>query len=94
MFDRQNYTMVPIYKVNTPPLEDGEYMVLIGRWWAVKDGCLLFFQGESAQCNRSKDIARRLTPEGCETWWIPAVYIPLKWTDDGNLPSLGGLEND
>ena len=83
---KKRFALVPIDKVIEPPTKEGPYWVMKDRYWNVKDGCILFFiyyGGYSAQCNRNKSIADRLSKEGCEVRFLERVFLPCREVDHG-----------
>ena len=98
-FKKDKYKMVPIELLTRPPAYEGDFAAYRDRYWAVKDGNLLFYGGNSRtkywspQCNRNKAVVENLTVDGrchetCEVVFLPMVYIPIKWTDESNEINL------
>ena len=94
-FKKDKYKMIPIDQLIKPPTYEGDFAAYRDRYWATKDGCLLFYGGNgryqswSPQCNRNKDVVESLTKSGrchetCEVVFLPMVYIPIRWTSDSN----------
>jgi hypothetical protein len=66
----------------------GPYMVYDDHWWVVVDGFLLFYRGESPQCNSSHDIAKHIAA-GRALEFLKRVFIPQKFDGEGRLtPSI------
>jgi hypothetical protein len=73
--NRNLITKIPIEKAITP--FEGAY-VMLDRYWVVEDGCILFWNKYSAQCNSqeriAQDIQKRIYPEG-SVRFLPIVYV-------------------
>jgi len=73
--NRNLLTKIPIEKAQTP-FEGAQ--VMINRYWVVEDGCILFWNKYSPQCNSNEriaqDIQKRLYPEG-SVKFLPVVYV-------------------
>jgi len=99
MFDKSKYTFIPVESILEPHPEAHTLDVYRDRWWAVHDGCVLFWRGYSPQCNAHKSIVERMTRPGhahetCDVVFLETAYIPVKWTDEGMEPDMRVFEND
>lgn len=83
---------VPVDVLSTP--RDGE--VMTDRWWAVRDGRALFWQGRgnrrgwSPQCNHDRRIADSLVEsihQGASAEFIPIAYVG-RWDEVAAFASL------
>jgi hypothetical protein len=79
---KSKYVRFPISVAIKVPTS-GEFMVVGGHYWVVDAGDLLFFRGQSPQCNVSQKIAERLAAAvpSAEVRWLKRVFVPIKTTE-------------
>jgi hypothetical protein len=72
--NRNLITKIPLEKAQTP-FNGAE--VMTDRYWVVEDGCILFWNKYSPQCNSQKSVAeyiqKKLYPSG-SVMFLPVVY--------------------
>jgi len=56
--NKNNFEMIPVEEARRP--KNGA-TVYTDKYWAVQDGCVLFFRGFAPQCNSNKKLAEMVT---------------------------------
>ena len=77
MINPTHYMRIPIEEAIKIP-DDGIFMIYKNRYWAVKDGNILFYRRyTSPQCNSDKRIMDRMVNEHRnEILFLERVFVP------------------
>lgn len=69
-YNKPPWTKVTLEELQTPR---GGKIVYEDRWWAVTDGCVLFYKG-SPQCNYVRRVIERIRPD-CTPTFLPVAFV-------------------
>ena len=79
MVKPEDFTKVPVSEATNIPPSCQFVEVFRDRYWAVTiDGCLLWYKGNSPQCNSNRAVTEHLTKglghPGADVLFLPLVY--------------------